>query len=405
MRKLFIVVTAVVFVCAFTLPALAQERLEDRVKCLEQEIKRLQLSGAMRVEAWSKDNFSDYDSDNDGDEQTYWDQRFRLGGCINVAEGLSGHFRVDLAEQRWGMDFDGTRFRDASELQVDRAYLQIKQKMYDLKAGLIYQGLGNKIAVDQNKTGFTLDLKLPVKLTLMYAKWDENDSLTDQDATDDQDFYAANAGFKAGPLALNAFIAMLDEKAAEDSRNVIGVQGKGALGKVALNLELNLFGGSNDTTEVDYMGTQFYGNAEIAISEPLKVGADFFYAAGTDADDEQQLTFISDWGSFALDDRGALNTFVNAYDEFDPSGESGGSTGFGLYADYAVMKSLLLQAAVAYFTPQEEVSWDSVTSLNVSAKYKFLPNTSVKLHYNNTAPDAEDADSATAMIAFLQMDF
>jgi len=85
MRKLLVLLTAVALVVAFTVPAMAAEK------------ERLQLSGTMRVRAWDMNNYSDWDDDNDADKISYWDQRFRLGATINVAEGVSAHLRFDFS--------------------------------------------------------------------------------------------------------------------------------------------------------------------------------------------------------------------------------------------------------------------------------------------------------------------
>ncbi|MCK4787171.1 MAG: hypothetical protein KAV87_25655, partial [Desulfobacteraceae bacterium] len=255
-------------------------------------------------------------------------------------------------------------------------------------------------------TGVTVDLKLPVKLTLMYAKFSENTAYTDVDATDDTDFYALNAGFKAGSLALDVFYAMSDDKAAEDSKNVMGARAKGAMGPVNLNVELGLFGGSNDTAGIDYMGQQLYGNVEMAAAENLKVGADLFYATGTEDDNEAQLAQLSDFGSFSKDDRGAFETDINTFNEFDPDGDNGGVTGFGIYANYTATESLLLQAHVGYFTPQEDVDLDKVTVFNLTATYTLAPGTTLAAGYNQTAPDADgDPDSASLMAMRFQIAF
>jgi len=420
MRKLLVLLAVFALVVAFTVPAIADERLK--------------VSGGVRVRAWDKDNYDDMDSDDKADDLAYWDQRFRLGGTINVAEGISGHFRVDLSEDKWGSDnFDGTRYDANSELQVDRAYMQIDQNMYTIKAGQLYQGLGNSIAVDQNKTGFTVDLKLPVKLTVMHAKFNEGGAFNDEEdgvatveapysldtttgeiegtagtaaSAEDEDFYALNAAFGAGPLSLNVFYAMLDNKKAEDSKTVIGVQAKTTLGGIALNVELNMFGGSDDATDTDYIGTQLYANAEMGVAENVKVGADLFYAQGTDAAGEEQLTYVSDWGSFSKDDRGPLETDINAYDEFDPAGASAGVMGFGLYVGYTVIEPLLLQAHVGSFSPQEDVGVDSITSMNISATYTLATNTTLAVQYNNTAFSADDdTDAATCMTMRFQLNF
>ena len=164
MKKLTICLLAVVFIAG----VFAQSAIAD---------DRLSLSGSMRVRAWSLENYSDFDSDNGTDKLQYWDQRFRLAATIKVAEGVTGHLRFDFAEEEWGNDdWRTVRYVGDNELQVDRTYLQVEKDLFVLKAGQILFGLGNYIVYDSQRTGVGLTLKLPVTVTLVYTKEDENGS-------------------------------------------------------------------------------------------------------------------------------------------------------------------------------------------------------------------------------------
>ncbi len=276
--------------------------------------ERLDLSGQMRVQGFAIENYDDLNGDVDTDKEAWFAMRFRLGAKLNVMEGVTANLRFDFSEDTWGSDnWSGARYGAGSELQVDRAYLQVDQKSYMFKIGQLYQGLGNSIAVDQNTTGLTMQLKLPVTVDLMYAKFDENGANNDDGTNDDSDFYAFNVGYAQDKTSFNAFVAMVDNKNfADDSATIVfGLQGATELKGINLNAELNVFTGNthidvdpdpddavHDWQQRDAVGTQLYVDANITVAD-AKVGGLFLYAMGTDKADEIQMTHISDFGSFS----------------------------------------------------------------------------------------------------------
>ena len=146
MKKFFIIALAIIFAVGFAADmAFAGD---------------LSVRGTMRVRAWSTDN-TDFNDASD-DESKYWDQRLRTAFTFTAAEGISAHLRLDFAEIAWGStDWAGSRPETVdNELQVDRAYLQIVQEGYKIRAGELYASLGicNHCTYDSSNTTQNRDL-------------------------------------------------------------------------------------------------------------------------------------------------------------------------------------------------------------------------------------------------------
>jgi hypothetical protein len=412
MKKLIFVALAVVFAAGF----IAEAAIAD---------ERLSLSGSMRVRGWIKDDF-DFDGNSDDDER-FWDQRFRVGATIQAAEGVSGHLRFDFAEDFWGSDnWGGSRFDESSELQVDRAYLQIDKEMFTFRAGQQYLGLGQSIVYDNNGTGLMLQLKLPVLVTLGFTKEDEGGSKVDQAATDDVDHYFAQVSWASDMFGVDAYYAkQTDGKPTDVEPHAFGAVVKANLGMFNVLVEGTIFGG-DDAAGTDFIGTQFWGEVSANVTEQLKVGVDLIYAKGTDDPNEDQLTFLTDFGSFVLEDRGPFQTDISSLgaDTVFDVGSVGaalggtdhqGSLGAGIFADFAVMDGLMLQGQYMYLKAQEDniaigQIVDSISLFNIGAEYEIAPKATVAAQYHYLDPDLDgaagvDSDAATAIVWRFQIKF
>ena len=245
------------------------------------------------------ENYWDLDDNDTSDEMSWFEQRFRLGAKLNVVEGVTANLRFDFSEDYWGSDtwggtttwpandgvrrFGGNRNTGGNELQVDRAYIEVNKENYMFRVGQIYQGLGNGIVVDQNRTGLTVKAKLPVAVEVMYAKLSEgqNGSKNDDGTEQDSDFFALNAGFKKDDMSVNAFLATIINQTNlgdDDTPLVIGVQGKTDINGIKLNCELDFFTGEQ-SSDVDYVGTQLFVDANTMVGDH-KIGAMFFLRHG-----------------------------------------------------------------------------------------------------------------------------
>jgi hypothetical protein len=434
MKRIFIIALATLFVAGmFAETALAEERLV--------------LTGEVRVRAWDTSGISaDIDPNEDGDltdsefteiDQNYFDQRFRVGATINAAEGVKGVLRFDFAEDKWGSDnWTGVRYNETSELQVDRAYLDVTKGMFNVKAGQQLIALGNMIAYDNNTTGLSLTLKTPVTVTLAYTKEDERGSLQDEDddGNEDLDSYAIQVGFAQDNFGVKGFYAALKDGNDEGIEpNVFGIAANATLGMLSFKAELDVFGG--EIGDVDVMGTQFWGNIEAAVMDNLKLGVDLIYSDGNDTDDEVKLTALNDWGDWLLADRGPFNTEIanlGTADAMDPDifgivgdvldatgvdtaglpvGGQGGAIGGGVYAVFTAMEGLDIYGQVMYLSADEDSEtwlYDDVTVFNLGADWMFAPNAHLWLQYSKTewSTEIDDLDdSYDVMVAQLSINF
>ena len=397
MKKFFIIALAIIFVAPFVADmAIAGD---------------LSTSGSMRVRAWSIDDGTT--------EKEYWDQRYRLGATFSAAEGVSAHLRLDFNENVWGnQDWSGSRSVGDNELQVDRAYLQIDQEKYKIKAGQLYAGLGGISAYDNNQYGILADIKDlgPVTLTLGFLKLDEDQTAPGTDLTDDSPFedldhYIANVAFASGAYSANVFTAVqMDDTVAADEPSMFGANVKTTIADIALFVELDTFTGDSATD--DYIGTQLYVNAEMKFSDQLTGGVDLVYAEGTDDSTEIQLTQLGDnFSDWTLMDRGPFQADITDFDDMDPSGNSGGSMGGGVYVDFAAMDDLLIQASIfSYSMPEDGTDpaniVDSVLGFNLGLSYDLAKNATLAAQYNTYEfDDAVDTDAVDTIVARLQVKF
>ncbi|MGD9248360.1 MAG: YfaZ family outer membrane protein, partial [Desulfobacteraceae bacterium] len=198
-----------------------------------------------------------------------------------------------------------------------------------------------------------------------------------------------------------------------------------AVGPININAELDIFGGTYETTaaEIDLVGTQFFADISMAMSDALTLGAHLVYSDGTDEADEVKLTHLTDDGSTVFSDYGAMNTLgispLGPTDIFDADlngddfADGTGTTGAGVYVKFMVMESLTLYGQVMYATATEELDnttgeMDSLMLYNASVKYTIVPNAHVSAQYGYFSIDRQDnvdADAASTLGVRLQIDF
>jgi hypothetical protein len=364
---------------------------------------RLTLSGSHRTAGWTVEG-SDWNSDTEADFIT---NRLRLGGKIAVADDVAVNFRMDLGDATWGDSFATGyvqrpgRTNNANQIDIDRLYGEIKKDMWELSIGQQFLGLGVSEVLDANMPAAVLRIKPmeQLKFSVIYAKVDENGS-TNDDIADDTDFYAANVSYDTDTFSLKVYYGMqTDDSAAEAEPSGGGIYASTALGMLNLQAELDFFGGDSATT--DYSGTQFFLAADAGLTEALKLGAEFFYAAGDDED--TQITGFSDWYTFTpmsynTPQSGNISAFEpnGTTSPFDPSGAGAGTMGATIWADYAVMEGLKLGAKVGYWTVDEDDNTfiDSIFAWNAYVSYMIATNTNLSLTYMSSTPDLDGNEPA-----------
>ncbi|MEJ2155516.1 MAG: hypothetical protein P8X96_09290 [Desulfobacteraceae bacterium] len=386
---------------------------------------RLSLSGSLFVRGWDEEGYSakyskSYDSN---DEQGFWEQRFRLGGKIAVADDVSVNFRMDLGEGIWGQDYTqgsvarpgtGNPDRVNTKLDIDRAYIHINKAHWELVAGQQFQGLGILQVYDVNSTGFTFRLKFdPVKVSLLYARFDEGGATTDDGVTEDTDRYGFNVSYTTDKFDGNFFYIMgNDGTPVDDSPWAFGLNGSLALGMMNLTGELAYLGGDTAAGAMDYVGLQAYLGANANITETIKLGGDIYYAQGTDDATETQLTNLGDWDDFtpfSFVGVPEIVAFVSAFpswDAFDPFGISGGVIGADIYAEFALIEKLKFGARVGYFQPSEDANQPGaeLIAYNAWINYTIATNTDLGLYYMVSSVDDDSATSFDdARVAIIQL--
>jgi hypothetical protein len=412
MKKLFILTLALLFVAGF---AYAEDPM-------------FKLSGQYRWEMYS---FTGVDyCDEDYNKYDYFDQRFRLRMDFMPAEGVQATVQGDYAEDVWG-DYD-YRPEDSGAIMIDKAYVDLTKSMVNIQAGLNgFCDFGNCIVASYQAPLVKVGADFaPVTVNAMWAKLSEGDAWTDGDgneydnradgddgdASADDDLMMAAVNYNAEAFSVGALYATRQDKAAEDTKNAIGVYGSASMGKISFWAEVDMLSG-DDGNDVDYEGMNVSANASMDVNEQLSAGVHLFYAPGVDSSDgdkEQIAYLIDDWGYIPMDE--GLGPFMwiegNAFEEHEIEADAG-AQGLSIYGSYKVMDDLTLWANVAYATPSKEdpddndVYVDSYTVMHLTGSYTFLPGTSFNLAYESSSRSGKeiDDDTQSKLMGMLKVSF
>lgn len=392
---------------------------------------RLETSGDVRIRAINHDN-----DDGDGDledNQKFIDSRFRLGLKVTVAEGITANLRADFFDDAvWGTTGAfGRPASDGADIEIDRMFIRIEKDMFIFQGGQIFQAFGNPgnfTAYAPNDNGMALRLKLPVTVDLNYFKLDENtgddtptdytDVETDEKDTRDTDMYAIQVWYPSDTFTIGGYYVLENDaaEAAFENKNVIGVWGNTKLGPVKVSGALDFFGGTmNDAT--DYMGTQLWLAGEMAVTETVNVGLNFYYALAADSDGEVQLTgmdsklagFEAHENAFG-DYKDTFTVLVGGDTPYDPSGDNAGVMGFDVYGMFTAIENVTLGVQAGYFTPQDDdeaiTQWNSSTLLEGSVVWQFAPKCDLMGAAFYRADDYEDdsrEDAEIGMVGLLSI--
>jgi len=392
MSKFLKIMIALVVIAAMAAPAFAEDRLK--------------LAGSYDIYGFYTNNVDGDDAVND--ESANFDQRFRLGGSIAVAEGVAIKFRMDLEEGNFG---DGTSTGDP--LYIDDMYIQFETEMATIKAGQHYLSLGKGIAFEDRSSAFSVTTKTAVPVMLGYHKEIDNTLAS----AGDQEVYVAQASHKTDMYSGSIFAAYENaaNTAADDNQYLIGVSADFNAGPAFITGELDYFGGDAGTG-VDAVGLQLYLDGSMALNDMVKVGAMFLYATGNDKADETQITHISDRNAgWAPQEYGPNSTdFGFISNIFDYVGDIAGAPsdcgiiGGGIYADVKVSDDLALSGNFLYATPAEDAQLGTVDAntyfLTAGSSYKLFANTTLNssIHYMKVA---EADDAALGAITYMSVKF
>lgn len=433
--KRFLVVLAML---AFVSPAMANDMVT--------------FKGMYDVAAVTADNFTEQFTgvdQGDSDKYSYFYQRLRMIMKLQPTKGISANLRFDFAEGIWGQDQDFNTARpsnDNSELQVDRAYVDVNQDTFRLRAGLMFIPLGITQVYRDNQPALQLNIKTPtpVGVRLGYVKVSEGigvgGSLSDgDDENDDTDRFFIDVGYKKDSLKINAYYWMQNDDGTGDSNGdgivdnfkdeptLMGVTAHGTLGGFKLTGELATFGGDNGNG-VDYTGTQLVLIGTKEINDSLTLGLESYYSSPADSD-EKKITYVGNpfarkdmefGGNYGWDDlvygRSGTQTYAGPAggplpgDFLDPFMTGTGSIGAGIAAKYKAMEKLTLIGMFDYLVAADD-DIDGVTgefekgyNITTAAIYQLAPNTSLHATFQNVSADFMDGkDVSDANLFALRM--
>jgi hypothetical protein len=375
MKKLMMSVVAAIFAVTLVIPAYAADNLE--------------LSGEFRVRGWDRTNVDMVDNV----DQSYFDQRLRISSKINISDESHIMVRTDFGEGVWGRDFGpGTIARpdEVAELQFDRMYYYLNQGFWELTLGEQYFGVGILETVDANPVGIKLRLNFDaVQPSFLFAKIDENASLSDDGAFDDINLYALNLSLALGEnFDSNVFGALADDGATDGQAWVIGAHAQGKLGTIGLTGEIAHLGGDNGAN-IDLEGTQFYLMAQVPVNEMVTFGGEILYAFGNNDPTELQLSSLADFGAFTPMSSNTPNpgdfqlSDAGVFTPFDPSGDGAGVQAVTLFAQMTASDVWSMGAKLGYFQPEETKAtiWDDALAFNAWIAYKVTANATASLTF------------------------
>jgi opacity protein-like surface antigen len=301
---------------------------------------------------------------------------------------------------------------------VDKAYVDLTKAMINAKIGLFgHGGLGMGTTTDNQGPNIMVTGDFaPVKVTALYTKLDEGTSLideTDDDATEDQDVYGIDAKFAAEAFSAGILYATLRDEVTEGAKNVMGVFGSGNVGPVALWGEIDYFSG-DDGDNIDYVGTNFTLNADMAVNEKIKVALNFCYAPGTTEDDEEQISYLTNDAAYIPLEMGPFAWIEgHGIHHFELEDNAGAMT-IAANASFAVTDEITLFGLVGYEAADEEDpdddgnSVDNVMIYTVAGTYAFMPQTKFSLQYtglNRSVSGALEDDPVSKIMGLLTVNF
>ncbi len=445
--KNFLVALAIL---AFVTPAMADDMVT--------------FKGSYDLAAVAADNVNEQNAKSDADlgdsdKFNYFYQRLRMSMKLQPTKGVSANLRFDFAEGIWGQDQDYGTIRpsnDDSQLQVDRAYVDINQDMFRLRAGIMFLPLGMTQVYRDNQPGIQLTIKTPTPLSIRlgYVKVNEGiyligDRFSRESDSDDEnkdtDRFFIDLSYKSDSFKINGYYWMQTDGSTGDTDNdgiddnfkdeptLMGLTARTRLGGFDLVGELATFGGDNGNG-VDYTGTQLVVAGTKQLNDSLALGLQTYYSS-PQGSGEQKISEVGNpfahldmefGGAYGWDN--AIHARSNSHvftstnppggpipgDLLNPFKTGTGSIGAGIAAKYKAMEKLTLIGMFDYLVAADDdidgVTFEFEKGYNflTAAVYQLAPNTSLHATYQNVGADfmdGKDAPSANVMTFRLHMVF
>lgn len=451
MKRLLVVLMMVALLAAFATPAAAEPNLT--------------IKGEYVVQAFHGDGVASQNqglaTTDDNDEFDYVYQRFRVQPKFKASDNVSAHLRFDFAEGMWGQDqdFNGARADSStagwdSDIQVDRAYVDVDMQWVRVRAGLQFVPVGQTQVFRDNQPALQFNIKTgsPFSSRLAWIKASEGigvstdapptrwSRLSDEtDANKDQDRYVATLEWNTDTFAANVFGVMQTDGSTngvdnfEDEPYVVGFRlRKWTLGSFTFHGEIAQFGGDNGN-EVDYSGTQANVNGMWNLGDNLKLGLDLIYSSAQDDGEIKRTTMGNPFAAYDVRFGGTFGWDTMTYgrangilftsgtppgplagDVFDPFNTGAGAMGAGLGAMWTPMEKLNLIGQFHYLTADDDDlagvtgEFENGYNLLLAAIYQLAPKTSLHATYqlvdasfmDNIDPDASNVYSLWMRVNF-----
>lgn len=429
MKKLLVVFMALALVS----PAMAQSKFS--------------VKGHYELTGLTSDNVTAQnqrvDDLEDADKHSYFAQRFRVQPQFTAADGVTANLRFDFAEGIWGQDrdFDPARAGDTStnsddsELQVDRAYVDVNTEWVRIRAGLQFVYAGQTQVFRDNQPGIQLNVKTgtPVGVRLGWVKASESVGVAtglsdDGDENEDTDRYLVDLSYNSDAIKINAFYVMQKDSGTngvdnfKDEPNVGGLRVRTQAGPVGISGEVAVFGGDNGNG-ADYVGTQANVNAMMKFSDSLSMGLDVFYSSAAGEDEIKRIHIGNPFARYDVKFGGTMGWDLLTYgrsaaplftssppggplpgDIFDPFLTGAGSIGAGIGAKFIPIDKLTLIGQLHYMTADDSDrgitgEFDSGYNLLLAAVYQLTSSTS--LHGTYQLVDADFMDEVNPDTAYI----
>jgi hypothetical protein len=377
MSKFLKVMIVLLTIAAVAAPAFAEDRLG--------------LSGEMRVRGWLTD-------DGDKTTDTWADQRLRIGGKFNIAEGVSVSFRTDITETSWGDAAGNSAGAGRTGVQQwDRAYLDLDMGAFHLRAGQQTVFIGSTGAIDTQDGGLKVDMKGPVTVSAFWflndqrgAKFENGTKNNTMGAGESNvsDSYVSgvNVGHKTDAYAANVFVGnQIKANDADENVYVVGVNFNMNLAAVKLATEIDYFTG-DATANLDAMGLQALVDASMAAGDAATVGGQFLYALAADSD-ETQYQYLGNsfngWDPLLEVGTWLTNEQIDLGRPFDFTGDNAGVIGLRAYGNFKASDALGLGASLAYVMPEDDkmTNIDNSIIAALGLTYKVMANTSLHTQF------------------------
>ena len=454
MKKWLVLFLAVALIGAMTVPAAAEPNLT--------------ITGEYNVSGWHAEGVA---SQNDGslttddnDERDYVYQRFRIQPKFKASDNVSANLRFDFAEGIWGQDqgFQANRaaYGNGSDIQVDRAFVDVDTTWLRVRAGLQFIPAGQTQVFRDNQPAlqFNIHTGSPFDVRLAWIKVDEGigtgssfDRLSDEeDQYKDTDRYLLDLGWNTETMNFSLFgVAQTDGGTGdtdadgtidnfEDEPYVVGLRARADFGGFAVHGELAQFGG-DDGNNTDYAGTQFNVNGMFKLGDSLKLGLDLIYSSAEDGGDEKLTYMGNPFASYDVRLGGAMGWDTMTYgrangflysgltagpgplpgDVFDPFETNTGAYTVGLGAMWTPAELFSLIGQVHYMTAADDdlKNADGTDQIGEFENgYNFLlvgifnitAKTDVRIHYqrvdasfmDNRDPDASNLYGISMFVFF-----